>query len=1301
MGDRGRKGRWSRSALALAVAPWLTGLAQGEEAQTVCAVVKIEIRQELSLERQAFDAEMKIANGLTTAAIENVSGEVQFKDEQGNPVIASSDPSNTTAAFFIRVDSMSGIADVAGAGRVEPASTGEIHWLIIPARGSAGLSPQGKLYFVGAKLKYRLAGKDEVVEVTPDTIVVKPMPALKLDYFLPRDVHADDPLTPEIEPVQPFSLGVRVQNAGYGFARKLKIDSAQPKIVENVQGLLIGFQLEGSTVNDAPVQPTLNIDFGDIPPQTSRNARWVMSTTLSGTFREFTADYTHSDELGGELTSLIESVRPHFLVQDVRVDVAGRDGIRDFLSEESGVFTVFESDNVESPVANVSAQATLVAQGTGLRHTLTLPAAQGLSYVKLADPYEGKKRLAGVTRLDGKPLPSENAWLSKEKGADKRWHYFFSVFDSNSTGSYIVEFADPSTAPQPPVLQFVPDRTAYTNKQTSFLVEATDPNGTTPAITADSLPAGATLVDQHNGIAVFAWTPQSAQAGKYPITFRASDGQLNATRTATLTVLDRVPAVPRLPTVSQPISGTEVTSLKPEFRLVAQGGEDDSTDRFQVEVYADVGLSQLVARVEQLTKGEGAYTPWTLPQPLEENRHYYWRARSGDATLFSEWVNGDFIVNAINENPSVPALAAPGDSVILSAVQPTLSTGNASDPDADALSYRFEVFTDAALTELVQTSDWLTGDAAGTTAWTPVQALTDGRQYYWRVRVQDEHGAETASAVRQFVLNAGTVAPSLPALTEPQAAARIGGSSGVDFQLAPPSEAYARDFHYVLEIDTSDSFGSAELRRYTPFADGERLFHLDELVENRRYVWRLKAQNGSLESAWAQGEFTYAGTNDAPTTPTLRQPGDGSWVDTLRPRLDVNLATDADGDAISYEFEIYQDTTLTQRVASAHQAERQWEAPELLDDTDYWWRARAVDNFGGASDWTAAARFTVRNYDTNVPPTISVSTPAEAAAPSNGRYTIRWDDRDSDSNATVSLYYTTDRNAPGALIVDGLKEDPDGESADSYVWDTSALAPGAYSVYAVIYDEHRTQTSYAPGAVVVPLSTGQGGFVLEPKRRLTTLELGKKTDAFRIKLDRAPSAPVSIRFNPSNPYEGSLSPSTLVFTPANWGTFQSITVTGLDVCQVAGTVNYTVVGNRAVSLDPAYMQADAPDVAVRNIHNGVGSSSNIEQLGLCNYRYVSKTQVPGLWMFMPWTDYAFAVELVNTGATGARVRGRAGSFLGLLDLRQKEVDFGYVGPGERATSQGVIVLRAPTALGERYAAQLLNTIRLNWTLETY
>ncbi len=65
---------------------------QAQSQESVCADVRIEIRQELTLERQAFDALMRINNGLDTLSIDNVDIDVLFADEDGLPVVASSDP---------------------------------------------------------------------------------------------------------------------------------------------------------------------------------------------------------------------------------------------------------------------------------------------------------------------------------------------------------------------------------------------------------------------------------------------------------------------------------------------------------------------------------------------------------------------------------------------------------------------------------------------------------------------------------------------------------------------------------------------------------------------------------------------------------------------------------------------------------------------------------------------------------------------------------------------------------------------------------------------------------------------------------------------------------------------------------------------------------------------------------------------------------------------------------------------------------------------------------------------------------
>jgi hypothetical protein len=89
-----------------------------DAADAQCARVKIEIAQELTLERQAFDATLRIENGVTTAALESIGVEVVVTAEDGTPVVATTDPNATDAAFFLRVSTLQGISAVDGTGTV-------------------------------------------------------------------------------------------------------------------------------------------------------------------------------------------------------------------------------------------------------------------------------------------------------------------------------------------------------------------------------------------------------------------------------------------------------------------------------------------------------------------------------------------------------------------------------------------------------------------------------------------------------------------------------------------------------------------------------------------------------------------------------------------------------------------------------------------------------------------------------------------------------------------------------------------------------------------------------------------------------------------------------------------------------------------------------------------------------------------------------------------------------------------------------------------------------------------------------
>jgi hypothetical protein len=532
MNSTGKTG-WACRA---AVLGWLLCVpSAADAARALCAEVKIEIRQELTLERQAFDAHLRINNGLPGVTISDVGVEVTFADGNGNSVRASSNPDDTNALFFISLDRLSNISAVNGTGSVAPQTTADINWLIIPAPGAGGAGASGTKYLVGAKLTCTMGGVVQVMDITPDYIFVKPMPLLTLDYFLPRDVYSDDAFTDPIEPPVPFSLGVRVRNSGHGVARALKIDSGQPRIVENELGLLIGFNITGSEVNGRAVPKSLLADFGDIQPGAAGVARWVMECSLSGVFRDFSAEFSHADELGGQLTSLMQAVNTHLMVRDVLVDLPGRDAVRDFLSFSNGVYMAYESDNLDTPVSNRSAEATLNLVGVdGNRRTyrLTVPLAGGPFYVGRTNGMEnaGTLTVVSATRSDGKGLNAANVWISKtrETGNDP-WIHALNLFDSNGGGAYRLVLEDRAALPQPPVLQYIGSKMTRVGDELGlgFLVAASDPNGTIPSLGTTLLPSGAsftTVVHSANIEGTFFWRPQKGQEGIWPVKFTASDG---------------------------------------------------------------------------------------------------------------------------------------------------------------------------------------------------------------------------------------------------------------------------------------------------------------------------------------------------------------------------------------------------------------------------------------------------------------------------------------------------------------------------------------------------------------------------------------------------------------------------------------------------------------------------------------------------------------------------------------------------------------------------------------------------------
>lgn len=404
----------------------------------VCAQVRLRLEQEAVMTRDAFDATLEIINDSATP-IENVSIDVTVRRRNGQ---------DATELFAIRTPVLKNLTAIDGTGVIAQSATGQATWILVPTTDAAPNGPEE--FLVGGLLRYRQDGLNVTVPLAPASITVLPSPSLAVKYFHERQVFADDPFTLPIEPSIPYSLAVMVQNKGRGAARDVRIDSAQPKIVENEKGLLADFKIIATEVAGQNLQPSLTVDFGRIDPGTNVIGRWLLTSTILGGFIEYSAHFEHLDGLGNKNLSLVEGIEIHEMIHVVRAGGTGDDGRPDFLANDIQDLydrpdTLHLSDGTVQPVSAVFEGAFDGAPTTNdLQVRLTANLPPGHAYLRVTDPGNGKFRLKQITRSNGSALPVDNYWTTDRTflGNARRPIVENNVhlFDSNGGGSYILHY---------------------------------------------------------------------------------------------------------------------------------------------------------------------------------------------------------------------------------------------------------------------------------------------------------------------------------------------------------------------------------------------------------------------------------------------------------------------------------------------------------------------------------------------------------------------------------------------------------------------------------------------------------------------------------------------------------------------------------------------------------------------------------------------------------------------------------------------------------------------------------------------
>jgi len=225
-----------------------------------------------------------------------------------------------------------------------------------------------------------------------------------------------------------------------------------------------------------------------------------------------------------------------------------------FYATDVAVPTSIDSEVVQIEVLEAGNQTpvmaavndTSIAEGGTLALTITATDADG-----------------EIPSLSADPLPANAVFVDNADGTGSftfnpdftqfgTYNIVFKALDAALEVDSIVVQISVTEVNQLPLLAAIGAQTTTEDVLLSFVISATDDDGTIPVLTTSALPGAATFVDSLNGVGLFEWTPTFAEAGSYDVTFYATDADVGTdvdSETVTITVADGANQTPVLDSI--------------------------------------------------------------------------------------------------------------------------------------------------------------------------------------------------------------------------------------------------------------------------------------------------------------------------------------------------------------------------------------------------------------------------------------------------------------------------------------------------------------------------------------------------------------------------------------------------------------------------------------------------------------------------------------------------------------------------------------------------------------------------------
>ncbi|MDD3732293.1 MAG: Ig-like domain-containing protein, partial [candidate division Zixibacteria bacterium] len=251
------------------------------------------------------------------------------------------------------------------------------------------------------------------------------------------------------------------------------------------------------------------------------------------------------------------------------------------------------------------------------------------------------------------------------------YYVTFIASDGALADSEVVTITVNEAGNQTPVLAYIGPQTVVEGGNLYLTITATDADATTPALTAENIPANATFTDNADGTATFDFNPDYTQNGIYTVTFIASDGALADSEVVTITVNEAGNQAPVLAYIG-PQAVTEGANLN--FGISAT--DADAT-------IPALTAENVPANATFTDNGDGTGVFDFNPDYIQSGIYNITFIASDGALADSEVVT----ITVAHVNLPPVAVAGPDQVNIPAGILVTLDGSGSYDPDIEPLNY--------------------------------------------------------------------------------------------------------------------------------------------------------------------------------------------------------------------------------------------------------------------------------------------------------------------------------------------------------------------------------------------------------------------------------------------------------------------------------------------------------------------------------------------------------------------------------------------------------------------------------------